>query len=559
LNTKSDSTAEEAVPGGSPRGIHPSVPVGGIAAVVERQFLPLFAFLIVALATLAWANRFIQDDAFISFRYADNLVRGIGLVWNSGERVEGYTNFLWTLLMGGGIFLGADPVTFSQTVGLGCFIGSLIAACSLARRLLGSRLLALLTILLLGTNYTFSAYATGGLETQLQTMLCLIVVAASVGCLATGTCSTLRGMLLSALSAAAVMTRPDSILLCGTVLSALLIDGWQGERGRRPVVIAALVLPAGVLIGAWLGWKLAYYGDILPNTFYIKASSITSVERGFNFLWQFFSSYTLWPFLALVVFSGNLLIRRRERRPLLLLALMAVLWMLYIIKVGGDFMEFRFMVPILPALFTLFVWAIFMVFKHPLLRAISIGVMLAGTIHHVSSFSYTAKNGIEPVRDLEGHLFDRDKNWAGIGRALGRDIRDSSVIVATTAAGAIPYYSRLHAVDMLGINDPWVARNGTVISTTPGHQRIAPLSYLMRRSVNLVISHPLVTPLDAPVKQFPLIPWDADERSQASTQMSIVEIPIDEGYKVSALYLTPHPAVDRAIREHHWKLRIVKP
>ena len=48
---------------------------------------------------LAWQHRFLQDDAFISFRYARNLATGHGLVWNPGERVEGYTNFLWTLLM----------------------------------------------------------------------------------------------------------------------------------------------------------------------------------------------------------------------------------------------------------------------------------------------------------------------------------------------------------------------------------------------------------------------------------------------------------------------------
>ncbi len=48
---------------------------------------------IAALTALAWRNRFVQDDAFISFRYARHLVEGHGLVWNPGERVEGYTNF----------------------------------------------------------------------------------------------------------------------------------------------------------------------------------------------------------------------------------------------------------------------------------------------------------------------------------------------------------------------------------------------------------------------------------------------------------------------------------
>ena len=61
---------------------------------------------------LAWINRFVQDDAYISFRYARNLADGFGLVWNIGERVEGYTNFLWTLLMVPAFWLGCDVVVW---------------------------------------------------------------------------------------------------------------------------------------------------------------------------------------------------------------------------------------------------------------------------------------------------------------------------------------------------------------------------------------------------------------------------------------------------------------
>lgn len=65
----------------------------------KTRFNIILFVTILGLVFLAWFNRFIQDDAFISFRYAYNLVNGIGLVWNEGERIEGYTNFLWTLAM----------------------------------------------------------------------------------------------------------------------------------------------------------------------------------------------------------------------------------------------------------------------------------------------------------------------------------------------------------------------------------------------------------------------------------------------------------------------------
>src|SRR2546422_9430847 len=98
----------------------------------------------------AWYNRFILDDAFISFRYAYNLAHGDGLVWSQGVRVEGYTNFLWTILMSIPIRLGFDPKAFSFFLGLISFALSLVFTYKLALLLTGSRNSALLALILLG-------------------------------------------------------------------------------------------------------------------------------------------------------------------------------------------------------------------------------------------------------------------------------------------------------------------------------------------------------------------------------------------------------------------------
>src|SRR4051812_9407292 len=57
------------------------------------------------------------DDAYITYRYARNLVRGFGLVYNPGERIEGYTNFLWTLLVAGGLKLRLEPNVVTKVLG----------------------------------------------------------------------------------------------------------------------------------------------------------------------------------------------------------------------------------------------------------------------------------------------------------------------------------------------------------------------------------------------------------------------------------------------------------
>ena len=83
-----------------------------------------FSALFVGLLALAWYNRFIQDDAFISLRYAFNLLHGDGLVWNPGQPpVEGYTNFLWTLLLTIPLSIGGDIVTHVQWFSLIFYAG----------------------------------------------------------------------------------------------------------------------------------------------------------------------------------------------------------------------------------------------------------------------------------------------------------------------------------------------------------------------------------------------------------------------------------------------------
>jgi len=134
-------------------------------------------FIITSLFLLAWHHSFIQDDAFISFRYAKNLAEGRGLAWNPGERVEGYTNFLWVLICALGIKLGMDPVRWTQVLGLILYLFTLILYYRIGLIAFnGWRLPAMLHIVLTGTNFSFMSYATGGMETPLVTFLLALAV-----------------------------------------------------------------------------------------------------------------------------------------------------------------------------------------------------------------------------------------------------------------------------------------------------------------------------------------------------------------------------------------------
>ena len=540
-----------------------------LRVVAEKRWRLVVLASIAVLLLLAWANRFIQDDAFISFRYARNLANGAGLTWNAGERVEGYTNFLWVLLMAVPIKLGLDPVAAAYGMGLACFALTLALTYQLARLVLVSRWAALVTIWLLGLNHTFSAYATGGLETQLQA--CALVATAYLAVRARSAAG--RGLIacllgVSLCASVALLTRLDSavalaplygVLLYGVLRSSAptgnpVTAAARGDSVRAAVAsLVALCGPALVLVGGWLLWKLSYYGGILPNTYYAKATS-PSLTQGAAYVYRFVTFYWLAP----VILLGLVRVKKFVLAGIVpgLLAVTAALWVAYIVAVGGDFMEFRFFVPILPFVLIVAVWLIHGLQEGHVRLALGATLAIAGVL---AASGYKGYGGVESIAQLQGHLTNANENWIGAGRALG-DLFDESegVVIATTAAGAIPYYSTLETVDMLGLNDPWVARQGATAGSRAGHQKLAPYAYLLERKVNLVIGHPRVglrgqgqtvyTAQD--LEWFTLTPVDA---ALVPETAQVLEIPLDETYALTVLYLTPHPAVDAAIRDHALK------
>jgi hypothetical protein len=192
-----------------------------------------------------------------------------------------------------------------------------------------------------------------------------------------------------------------------------------------------------------------------------------------------------------------------------------------------------------------------------------VALTVAGSLVHAVTYSFAEHpDQNESVRELANHLRGT-QDWAGFGRALSRDLgRDSTLLIATTASGAIPYYSGLRTVDMLGLSDAWIARHGDPYLGTPGHRRRASLDDLIRRRVTLVIDHP--TPASerhGPVciQDFPPPRYAAGGRAgrRFPPSMTAVEIPVHPGLRMLAYYLTPNARVEEAIRNRGWKRRDV--
>ncbi len=415
----------------------------------------------IALVTLAlgaavhvWYYRsYLLDDAYILFRYARNASRGWGLVFNHGERVEGYTSFLWVVWLWLWRFAGLEPPTVAVWTGRLAAIATIIGvACQARDRYI---IPALAGPVFLSLNRSFAASASNGMET------CTFALTVFLALQSSGAWSWW-------LAGVAALVRPE-----GLIVAALLL-----LRERRG---AAVVLAGVPIVLHWL-WRVWYYGDWLPNTFWAKVPWIFPAN-GLRYLSAFASEYRL-GLLAPILLVGAFA-RRRYLQLLFVLSFVA-----YVCLVGGDVMEFRFMVPILPAL------ALFLSDGCHVVGGVVRGRapgrwVCAGTLVVIGVLQLPSLTGFEPrngIPSLE-QLARGTVRWSAVGRWLSRHARPDE-LVATTAAGAIPYYSDLPAIDMHGLCDRSIARLPVETRGRVGHERVAPRDYLCRRRVVFLLGHP---------------------------------------------------------------------
>ena len=277
-----------------------------------------------------------QDDAFITFRYAEHLVQGHGLVFNIGERVEGYTNLSWTLLMAACMAIGAEPVVASTLLGLSCLCGVVWATWRLGGGGTTGPLL-IVAPLLVALDAQLALESVEGLETALYVLLCTL-----------GTTSAIRGERWGGAGwfSLACLTRPEGVLMWAVVHLGLgLRDLGQGALWQRVRATVRSAVPIVLCLMLLTAWRVSYYGDPLPNTFYAKTGGV-AVARGLQYIWTHVLSHpVLWVLVAARLSAGALSPRTIP------LVVAAGSYLLYVIVIGGDFKPTgRFVLPVLPML-----------------------------------------------------------------------------------------------------------------------------------------------------------------------------------------------------------------
>jgi arabinofuranosyltransferase len=333
---------------------------------------------VVMLAVMAYQHRWMTEDAFIDVRVVQHLLAGYGPVFNVGERVEAYTSSLWVALLALWGGLTRQPIEVGAVIlGVLCSAGGVLAAqagaLALAQRLwhphekqsrqwvavpLGATVVAALP--------PMWDFATSGLETGLifgWLGLSYWLLGRAVLPRSARTAANLETLGRSAPSqsiAAMVvglgpLIRPDLTLFSVAFLLVLLLQPVHTLRHRRCGIGGAglrLILAAGALPLAYQLFRMGYFATLVPYPALAKEAGLANWSQGWRYAADFVQPYRLQLPLALLLAWWGISIGRagrcRDWARLMLLTMpvaAGLLHALYVIRIGGDFMHGRFLLP----------------------------------------------------------------------------------------------------------------------------------------------------------------------------------------------------------------------
>ncbi len=411
------------------------------------------------------------DDAYISFRYAKNVVQGHGLVWNPGEApIEGYTNFLLIALEIPFIATGVDPMLAAKGIGIVSTLLTGMLVFLLLRRpghswtRAGPFVAAGLFL-----NIPFiSKHAMMGLETMLFALLLMLeawLLVRSLDAAANG--KNVRDVARTTFLAAggagffAGLSRPEGVAVGGMMLgmTALLLSlsAPRGTRAKSLVRFAALgLLTFGIPTICYNAWRYWYFGDLYPNSYYIKVFALQGKRcPGARFLVAFLKQPSTIFFLLAAA------LRKRWHRRDLIFALPVVFSSLFYLSSGHQMAGgHRYFTPFVP-FFVLIGGAGLIerlssknrVQQRIAVLVVTVFAVLACLLPGRFYEDAIEGRGWKPPAGGETHFM--------VGKLMGTLPERHSLTVICGDAGAIAYFSEVKLIDPVGLNDNFIARNAT--------------------------------------------------------------------------------------------------
>jgi hypothetical protein len=422
--------------------------------IIGFSIVSIVIFMALSLIFYSW----IPDDAYISFCYAKNFAEGKGFVFYPGENVEGFSNLLWTLFMGGLHKLGADIVRSAVLISFLFAFFSLLSIQSILRAILYAdenehitpRIIQSIYLITPIVFFPLIFYATSGLETTCSLFFLLFgallhIRAAQKNISALYTASSYSFLIVSLL-------RPEGILF-------LLINGFFIILNRRTQSRGAILLsmvPFALFV-LFMIIKSNYFGSLIPNTYYAKPGVslhyLAPLSRGALYLVHFFlkSGYAL--LLPFALYPPRSALAAYVWRYMWSIVLMQLF---FIIFVGGDILRFdRFTLPFIP-----FLLALSLMGFGAAVQTVSKQLRLFLTRTVVTCLILICILNAVQVPVISKKYCYHDWMHANVQAEIGKLFKealpaDSKVV--TNEVGAIAYYSDLPVIDMIGLTDKTVA------------------------------------------------------------------------------------------------------
>jgi len=450
----------------------------------------------VCAGVLVWQTRgyrpFFADDSFIALRYVWRLLHGRGLTWTDGERVEGYSDLLWVLLVAAGGLFSKELIGVSRTTGILTTVLAVLAVVYAYRpRRLGDAVPALVGGLAMVLTSPVVAWSIGGLE---QPLLGALVAWATVLSyrLADGLADDRTAPGVGVLLGLAAITRPDGALFTVTTCAGLLLAAGFNRRNLKAA--GRILAMAGLFFFGQLIFRRFYYDAWVPNTAHVKLALTTArLSQGWQYVAgaePYLRSLVLMALVATVV----AMTRQDSRKRMAIPIASAVAWTSYVVVIGGDISPARRHLVVIIVLLSL----VTAEGLHTLARRGWASRAGAGALAAISLVTLARAQSKDPEKR---HALNDTWVWSGreVGRFLSRAFAAEKPLVAVDAAGALPYFApQLPCLDMLGLNDRALAThhppefgNGLI-----GHE-LGNGAYILGRKPDLIAFHTALGDVEA--------------------------------------------------------------
>lgn len=464
---------------GKPADLNATSASGGVRLAYFILAATSAAFVFIALN-----NKFLQDDAYISLRFVRNFVEGYGLVFNIGERVEGYTNLLWVLILSLVMFLKMNAETAAQYLSVLFGVVVLFVTFRLSETVrlnpvetkkgqaqdknLSEGYFDLFAPVMLVFSSAFIFWSVSGMETTMFISFSLLGVYYYVR----GKAKDEFDYKFPLFILLATLTRPEGLYFFGLVilhkvLYAILVKkgGFFKEVFSAGAVKSYLVYVIPVI--AYFAVRYSYYGYLFPNTYYAKTGlSSAYLSSGIEYLSKFITSYMFYG--AMLVVPLYLYKRKEIRFEFTLFYLLIIAFLAYSVMVGGDVLkQHRFFLPVLPLIYILFaklLTVVYLELKTKSSQGMAFGIA-AATVIAVCAFYYStqkdkldsdimSENGLVDKMRVSGAWFSKKQ------QELGRPMT-----IAATTIGAVSYFAgpQVSVIDLLGLTDREIAHNPKII------------------------------------------------------------------------------------------------